>query len=499
VAIGAPRFFRDTLINQAAGAVPALLSLAALPFVLHRIGVESYGSWVAILATINGLSLFDLGLASSVTRAVAEAPVVAAERSEVREFVCTAFTVTLLIGAGIAVAILFVVPGVTTGLGLDTGTRSIIRVCAAIVALTGVITGFKTWVLTGLGRFDVASGVTALLSVSRTIACVASVAAGYGLDGVAVSYAACGVLAAVGAAIATTAVAPDYGGVRLTFASRALRRRASFSIASQSVQILGTLATDTIPVLVVGWSLGAAPVVVYYVGQRIAALASQITGAAGSVLYTAACEAGAAGGDLASLLAEGSRWMALLAIPLFVVVSTLAPNVLVAWLGAADPAAIEVLRLLVASMLVTALGEAGLYVLWVRSVHRVVAVSTVALGLSLATTLALTRAVGVSGAAAAVLVYSAASAVGFVWLGARACGTRLSTVAVRALSGMFVSAVAAWLVSVLFVRLLNPTSLLSVGSALVAGGATFALTFFAAGARADERRLVLSALKRLRR
>jgi O-antigen/teichoic acid export membrane protein len=252
-------------------------------------------------------------------------------------------------------------------------------------------------------------------------------------------------------------------------------------------------------VLVVGWSLGAAPVVVYYVGQRIAALASQITGAAGSVLYTAACEAGAAGGDLASLLAEGSRWMALLAIPLFVVVSTLAPNVLVAWLGAADPAAIEVLRLLVASMLVTALGEAGLYVLWVRSVHRVVAVSTVALGLSLATTLALTRAVGVSGAAAAVLVYSAASAVGFVWLGARACGTRLSTVAVRALSGMFVSAVAAWLVSVLFVRLLNPTSLLSVGSALVAGGATFALTFFAAGARADERRLVLSALKRLRR
>lgn len=109
--IGARSFFRDTLINLAGGDVPALLSLAALPFILHRIGMEPYGAWVAILATVTGLSAFDLGLASMVTKAVAEARVAAAERSEVPEFVRTAFTITLLMGAVIAVAILFVVAG----------------------------------------------------------------------------------------------------------------------------------------------------------------------------------------------------------------------------------------------------------------------------------------------------------------------------------------------------------------------------------------------------
>src|SRR5262245_43662867 len=67
------RLIRDGLINYSGVLVAGLVGIAVVPTMLDRLGTQSDGLWVGVLATVAIVAEIDFGLGTIVTREVAAA------------------------------------------------------------------------------------------------------------------------------------------------------------------------------------------------------------------------------------------------------------------------------------------------------------------------------------------------------------------------------------------------------------------------------------------
>src|SRR5512133_1448842 len=95
------RLIRDGLINYSGVVVAGIVGIAVVPTMLDRLGAQSYGLWVAVLASVAIVAEVDFGLGTIVTREVA-----ASSPSERRG------TAELVAAAGVGYLALAVVGGV---------------------------------------------------------------------------------------------------------------------------------------------------------------------------------------------------------------------------------------------------------------------------------------------------------------------------------------------------------------------------------------------------
>lgn len=495
VRVGVARFLRSTLFMQLGGIVPAILGVVVIPLLVRDVGEAGFGAWVAILAAINALSTLDLGLSSTVTKAVAER----ATRGDapVRAAVRTAFTVTLLMGLVIAGATMASVGPILRGLGVAPRDQGMVALSAGVVAFTWLIVSYCSWVLMGLGRFGTSSLFFAVLSVLRTGLGLGLVLLGLGLPGLAIAYAAAGLVTTTGALWATRRALGPGLPLGLELSREAVREHGAFSLSS-FVQILGaTVALETVPVYLAGRWFGPAGLVTFYLGQRVSAIAGRALASAGTVIYSTAAETGPDREAQRELLRRGTRWMVLLAAPLVVVIYLYAPALLRVWMGNADAGAIAMVQILVTSTFVIALGETAYYILWVRHVHRVTVITVAAALAGVAVSAATLGTLGVASVAVGVLAYAMVTTVAsFVGAFAVTGGTPWEVV--RGLAGAVVPSAGAAATAIALLRAWPPTSLVTLGTAMLATAAVY-IVLLGLFALPEERQAVRSLLPWARR
>jgi len=95
--------------SLAAQAIPAVVGIVAIPFIIRGLGVERFGVLALAWMVIGYFGLFDLGLGRAVTKLAAEL-LASAERSQLDRLVWTAWYLMLALGVAGAVTLTVITP-----------------------------------------------------------------------------------------------------------------------------------------------------------------------------------------------------------------------------------------------------------------------------------------------------------------------------------------------------------------------------------------------------
>jgi O-antigen/teichoic acid export membrane protein/2-polyprenyl-3-methyl-5-hydroxy-6-metoxy-1,4-benzoquinol methylase len=495
------RLIRDSLINYSGVLVAGVVGIAVVPTMLDRLGAESYGLWVAVLASVAVIGEVDFGLSTIVTREVAAAP-----RTD------HAGTGRLLAAVGVWYLALAIVGAVLVGslgnvvegeLKLSSQVRNSVPFVFAmggVLSFAGRVMAYCIAFLYGVrrfGRVNVIISSVAVLSGGGTIALLVG---GGGLEAVAAWQAVAGSMAAV---VALSIAGSDWRAAALGFPRpswNALRSHLPFGLASQLVTV-GVNLLWVAPPLLIGSISGSRAIASYDVGRKFPLALSAIGWRSSEAFFPTASREGRAGSiqRRRDVLDAVTRWNLVLALPLSVVLGLLAPNLLAAWLETPPAHATVILQLLALAVFVDAFGAGALHVLWAegrtRALLVILGITTVA-GLGLMA--ALLWQIGVVGAAMAVASAIAARSLFLLVAVTRAQRVPLPSLLKGSLLGLVVPLIVCSSATLALRELIDPGGWVGVVGVGIAAIVAYLVALSFGGARAEER-AILDAATRLPR
>lgn len=493
------RLIRDSLINNSSYLISGVVGILLVPILLHGLGAELYGLWIAVLAVASVIQVVDFGLGLSVAREVAAAQT-GQGQEEAARFVAAAGRAYLILGGlGGVLLFLFGLP-LSGGLQLSPQGRTIAPLVFGLAALAFAadqMLGFATWVLHGLRRFDKANLFSIVAILLRAAGFIVLLALGAGLVSIASWAAVTSTLMASAAVVFVGRLEPHYRlrGGRIEWAS--LRAHLPFGFTVQLTRGVNSIVWSAAPILI-GLLRGSAAIVPYHIGAKFPVAVTEITARGAGVLFPAASEQERAGSlvRMQEILEVGTRWIVVIALPLCLVLWLLAPNLLQAWLGEPPPAAAEVMRLVTIAVFLEAIGASALQVLWGRGAAR--AVLEVLLGVAIATvglSVWLLARLGTVGAAWGLLFPVSVGSLTLLHLASRACGVRALGLLRSVARGLLLPIVACGATTAGILYFTQAVSWPGVIATALAGGMAYAASFYWSGAREEERLLAHELLR----
>lgn len=492
------RLIRDGLINYSGVLVAGIVGIAVVPTMLDRLGAQSYGVWVAVLASVAVIAEVDFGLSTIVTREVAAAP-----RSE------HAGTGRLLATVAVSYLVLAIVGGVLVGsigtavdgeLRLSShleGSVPFVFAMGGVLSFTGRVMAYCIALLYGLRRFGRANAIIAAAAVLTGAGTIAILIGGGGLEAVAAWQAA----AASMVALAALSIAgSDWRTAALGFPRpswSALRSHLPFGLASQLVTV-GVNLLWIAPPLLIGSISGSRAIASYDVGRKFPVALSAIGWRSSEAFFPTASREGRAGSiqRRRDVLDAVTRWNLVLALPLSVVLGLLAPNLLAAWLETPPAHAAVILQLLALAVFVDAFGVGALHVLWAEGrtgTLLVILGATTIAGLGLMA--ALLWQIGVVGAAMAVASAIAARSLFLLVAVTRAQRVPLPSLLKGALLGLVVPVIVCSCATLALRELIDPRGWVGVVGVGIAAIVAYLVALSFWGARAEERAILDAATR----
>jgi O-antigen/teichoic acid export membrane protein/2-polyprenyl-3-methyl-5-hydroxy-6-metoxy-1,4-benzoquinol methylase len=492
------RLIRDGLINYLGVLVAGIVGIAVVPTMLDRLGAQSYGLWVGVLATVAIVAEIDLGLGTIVTREVAAAPP-------------SATSARLLAAVGAATLALAIVGGLlvgSVGAAIGGGVSSnlhgsvpFVFAMGGVLSFAGRVTAYCLALLYGLRRFAHANAIIAAVALLAGSGTIAILLGGGGLKAVAAWQAAAASIVAV-SALAIAAL--ESRAAALGFARpswRALRPHLRFGAASQVLTVGVNLLWVAAPIFI-GSISGSRPIAAYDVGRKFPLALSAIGWRSSEAFFPTASREGRAGSirRRQDVLDAITRWNLLLVLPFSAVLLVLAPSLLAVWLETPPAHAAAVLQFLALAVFVDAFGVGALHVLWAEgrtcALLAVLGATTIA-GLVLMAVLLWQ--VGVVGAAIAVASAVAVRSLFLLWVVTRVQRIPLPSLLAGAALGLLVPLAACTCVTLVLRELIDPRGWAGVIGVGIAALATYLAALSLWGARVEERAILDAATRAPRR
>jgi O-antigen/teichoic acid export membrane protein len=492
------RLIRDGLINYSGVLVAGIVGIAVVPTMLDRLGAQSYGLWVGVLAIVAIVAEIDFGLATIVTREVAAAPPSAAT-ARLLATVGAAYLALAIVGGLLVGAIgTLVSGGVSSNLQ---GSVPLVFAMGGVLSFAGRVMAYCLALLYGLRRFAHANAVIAAVALLAGSGTIAILLGGGGLKAMAAWQAAAASLVAV-AALAIVAVETRVAGLGFARPSwQALRPHLRFGAASQILTVGVNLLWIGAPVLI-GSISGSRPIAAYDVGRKFPLALSAIAWRSSEAFFPTASREGRAGSirRRQDVLDAITRWNLVLVLPFSAVLLILAPSLLAAWLDTPPEHSTAVLQFLALAVFLDAFGVGALHVLWAegrtRALLAVLGATTIA-GLGLMAVLLWQ--VGVVGAAIAVASAFAVRSLLLLSVVTRVQRVPLPSLLARAALGLVVPLAACTGVTLALRELADPTGWAGVIGTGVAALATYLAALSLWGAREEERVIIAAATRGPRR
>jgi O-antigen/teichoic acid export membrane protein len=408
---------RNVSMIYVAVIVDAVLGFLVLPFNLAHLGTSAYGLWALTASVTVHFGVLDLGYGSALVKFVAHYRARRDARA-LNEIASTLFCVFGIMSAvayagGAIVAFNLGALFHITPEQAETGkwVLLIIGLHAALnfpfTVFGGIVTGFQRQHINGI--------VAIASSIVVVIVNVVMLSAGYGLVALVVGTTSVRLLTCFVYASNGYRVFPSLHVNPRLFRRDRLKEVTGFSIYSSIIDWSYKLNYQLDPI-VVGAFLGATPVAIWAVADRIVSATQNLTGQLNSVLFPVIVDsdASAKGERLREILLEGTRLSLATVIPIATALIILADPLIRAWVGAQKPellGSVIVLQILAVAVAIRVGNGTATMVLKGAGLHRLLAYVNLGTGVAnVALSVLLVRFWGLAGVAVGTLIPVAFSA-----------------------------------------------------------------------------------------
>ena len=375
------------------------------PAIIARVGLESYGIWALVLATVGLLGLMDFGLSTSAVKYVGESTGQGdhSGRNRVLSALLTVYTIISLLILTVSATVAFAPSGDGSfELGQD---RQVLILAVGCTVAAGLYLSLFRAALAGSGRMYLANYGEMAMTLLYVALTLIALDRGDGLPGLACALVISTTAGAVGLLLIARRRIPSLR-LRMTLGHWGeLRRVLSFSVWAfvANAALLTILRMD--PLIIGAW-LPLTAVAVYSVAGRIAEYLLLLNKQFSNALMPLVSQAHGRGDAtvVRQVLTDGSRYLLAGALPLLALVAIQADSLVVLWIGEEMRAAADPLRILCAAVAVGVLQLNAANVLGMTGRHRFVGSSMAAAAvLNLALTVVALPRFGLAGAAWATL------------------------------------------------------------------------------------------------
>jgi O-antigen/teichoic acid export membrane protein len=398
----AVKLVRNTLANGVGGVVGILVGLALTPFMIDRLGLETYGVWaLALTLTFAGgyASLSELGVEGATLRYVAEASA-DGDLHALNSIVCTSLAVLCAIALVLAGAAVAVAHPLVLLFGVPAHLRDAATACFAIVgAQLAVELPARAFVvvLEGTQSFVALQGLELGRAIVQAALYVLVLLAGWGIVGLAVALA----TSSLGALLAYRAFAHRaVAGLRASplAASRAqLSRLVRLGGGMFSLRVLSTVYNQ-MDRTIIGIALGARPVGLYEIAYKISLGAATVTSVSVSALTPAAAALRREAALVRDMFVRGTCYATAAALPFALAVLIFAKPLLLTWIGPRALPAAGAVRLFAAYEAMQMVNNVGATMIYgVGRIRFPLIMSSAATLLNLGLSIALVRPLGFEG------------------------------------------------------------------------------------------------------
>lgn len=326
---------RNAVFNLLGAAVPAVLSIVTVPFIVRALGATDFGLLTLVTAIVGYFALLDVNLTAGTTKYVAQFQAVGdtARLNQTLSFGLVVYTGIGLIG--MAGLLLFAEPLVVHAFSVPADRQATAVLAVRVAALGfafGQVQAYLQSLPGALLRFDVSGRVEAVFGTVVPLLTVALLALGLGL----VEVVALRVLmSALQAGVLLQRLRGLLPGLAPAWPDRALQRQLVDFSAFAFLSRLASLTYAHADKLIIGARLGVAQVTFFAVPSTLANRVMALVGRLSGVMFPHA-SALAATGQVATLQRQylaGSRYLFYLNGAIALTLAGLAPPLLRLWIG----------------------------------------------------------------------------------------------------------------------------------------------------------------------
>ena len=487
-----------TLANAAAQLLTVVTLIVIAPFMISRLGSAAFAIFAIVGPVAGYAALLDLGVATAVTKFVAELTATG-ELQRLRRVLASATLLFTTIALAIAIAMFALAPVLVRALDVPAALRTDARLAfqfSGEIAALSLLSGLARASMRGKERFSLLA-VTSLAGVAlNSFAVVGVLVAGGGLGNIfAVSVLTAAIMLVVNIGISRRCVA------EMTWTLRGTSRVEVRALLGFSGSVFMATAADQLTnktdELVIAGVRSLADVTPFVLARRIVEPCQMLSRQFAELLLPSAARLSGSGdqGALRSLVLLGTRVALALVAPFAIGACVFSYELLAGWVGPENAGRHEIVVLLAAAaLLLISLGPSTA-VLQATSRHRAVGVAALVFALSnVAFSIVLVRERGASGAAIATLGAACAEVVLFgLPYSIRMHRLRVREVVGTALVPAILPALPTAAALIAVRHFLHPSSLPVVILWIAVGTLIYAVAYLSLPQNRLERRLVLSA------
>jgi len=327
---------RNILSNWGGFAINILIAMALSPFIVHTLGATVYGIWILIGSLTGYLSIFDLGVRTSLVKYISEYH---AQKnfSALNEVYNTSMMVFLGIGA-LTLAVTLALPSLFPLLISEPSLApEIIRDSIYIVGVNIALAfplGVYGGLLSGFQRYDISNLIDIVSAILKAVATVLLLQRGGGLVALAMIALVATLLASLIRIIVVHRVCPELNW-HLRLASRAtLRKISSYGVFSFLVIIAGRIIFYTDSVVITTF-LNVAAVAYFAVAANLIEYLRKLVKSMTTVFVPAISSYKATGQTdrLRQLLFHGSKYTLLLTLLAGMIMAAYSREFFTLWMG----------------------------------------------------------------------------------------------------------------------------------------------------------------------
>jgi len=350
---------RNTIFNALGRGWGILVALFLTPYIIGHIGVDKFGIW-AIVGVLTGyFGLLDFGIGTSFVKYISEF-YARKDYAKINQLVNTGFTfygilAIVIIGLGFLlidpILHLFNIQA-----GLYSEARFVFLMGIMIFGVSNSLSPL-TAIQTGLQRMDVSNKVNIAISFPQIAGIVFFLESGYGLSGLIINNAIIMVISSAINIIIAFRILPELRFTPSLSTGEMFKRLFKFGYNLQLAKIF-SIITLTIDKLLITYFLSIGLVTFYQLGSSIVERTKGILLLPVPALFPAFSEIDAKGEreKLIEAYSRITKYLSLIAIPIYTFVIVSAPQLMLVWMGPGYEKSARIIQILSIGHLLAILG-----------------------------------------------------------------------------------------------------------------------------------------------
>ncbi len=353
---------RNTIYNAIGHFWGIIVALGLIPYIIGHIGVERYGVW-AIIGVLTGyFGLLDCGIGTSFVKYIAEY-YTKKDYKSINQVVNTGLIFYLSFAVLVITLALFIINPLLsffkTPQALHSEAVFVLLFGIILFAVSNALSVFGS-IQGGLQRMDISNKLAIAISIPNIIGTVFFLECGYGLSGLMINNAILLVIRSVVNIITAFKILPELRFSPLLFRKKMFKKLLIYGYKLQITRISGMVSQHA-DKLLIAYFLSLGYVTFYQLGSSVVDRVKSIPLLLTTAILPALSEVNAKGesGKLIDAYTRGTRYLSMVAFPLFSFLIISAPYIMMVWMGKGYEKSAWVIQILAVSWLFNVLIGVG--------------------------------------------------------------------------------------------------------------------------------------------